>query len=139
MKDNVLFFMIPKAQVECVEDNFSVRQTLEKMEYHRYTAVPLIDQEGKYIGTISDGDLLWYIKEKGLSLEGSERVSILKVRRQRDIKPVSISNDMDDLVNLILEQNFVPIVDDLGHFIGIVTRRSVINFLVNESRCNKDK
>lgn len=137
--DNVLFFMIPKAQVEFISEDFSVRQALEKMEYHHYSSVPLLSKDGKYIGALSDGDLLWYIKERGLNLNNTERVSIMQVERARDIKAVSISNEMGNLSTLILDQNFVPIVDDLGHFIGIVTRRSVINYLMNEIKEDKKK
>ena len=139
MMDNVLFFMIPKAQVEFISEDFSVRQALEKMEYHHYSSVPLLSKDGKYIGALSDGDLLWYIKERGLNLNNTERVSIMQVERARDIKAVSISNEMGNLSTLILDQNFVPIVDDLGHFIGIVTRRSVINYLMNEIKEDKKK
>ena len=46
---NILFFLKPKSEVACVEDDYSVRQTLEKMDYHKYTAVPLLNRKGEYI------------------------------------------------------------------------------------------
>lgn len=63
---NVLFFLTPKSKVAYIYDDFTLRQTLEKMEYHRYSAVPLLTREGKYVGTITEGDLLWSIKNKWL-------------------------------------------------------------------------
>lgn len=129
---NVLFFLLPKANCAYIDESFSLRQTLEKMEYHHYSSIPLLSKDGKYIGTVSEGDLLWFIKDHDMSLLDSEKISIKDIKRQRDIKAISINNDMNDLVNLILNQNFVPIVDDNQTFIGIVRRSSVINYLVEQ-------
>ena len=35
---------------------------------------------------------------------------------------------MEDLVDKALNQNFVPVVDDRGVFIGIVKRKAIIQF-----------
>ena len=129
---NFLFFLLPKANCAYIDESFSLRQTLEKMEYHHYSSIPLLSKDGKYIGTVSEGDLLWFIKDHDMSLLDSEKISIKDIKRQRDIKAISINNDMNDLVNLILNQNFVPIVDDNQIFIGIVRRSSVINYLVEQ-------
>lgn len=40
-----------------------MRQVLEKMEYHRYTAVLILNKDGKYIGTITEGDFLELLGE----------------------------------------------------------------------------
>ena len=61
---NILFFLTPKEDVAHVEETDTMRQVLEKMEHHGYTAIPLLGVEGKYIGTITEGDLLWCIKEQ---------------------------------------------------------------------------
>ena len=41
---------------------------------------------------------------------------------------------MDDLVDVITDQNFVPVIDDQEKFIGIVTRKDVIRFYYDEYR-----
>ena len=115
---NVLFFLLPKSSVVYVEEDYSIRQTLEKMQFHHYSAVPLLSKNGKYIATISEGDLLWYLKDNRLDFEKTEKINICKVKPSREIKPISINNDMDSLINLISNQNFVPVNDDLGNFIG---------------------
>ncbi|MCZ4151926.1 hypothetical protein BZG21_46950, partial [Escherichia coli] len=45
-----------------------------------------------------------------------------------DIKPVSINANMEDLINLAKVQNFVPVVDDMERFIGIVRRSQIIEY-----------
>ena len=46
-----------------MEETDTLRQALEKMEHHGYAAVPLLSTEGKYLGTLTDGDVLWGLKE----------------------------------------------------------------------------
>lgn len=126
---NIIFFLLPKSQVAYVSTNNTIRQALEKMEHHRYSAVPVLDDEGKYFGTLSEGDLLWLFKNKGLTMERSEEIRIKDIKFERDIKSIHINKEMDELVDLIVNQNFVPVVDDLNTFIGIITRRQVISYL----------
>ena len=61
---NILFFLTPKEDVAHVDEDDTMRQVLEKMEHHGYTAIPLLSREGKYIGTITEGDLLWFLKDR---------------------------------------------------------------------------
>ena len=60
---NVLFFLKPKASVAYIYDNNTVRQGLEKMKHYGYTAIPVIDHEGRYVGTVTEGDFLWKLTE----------------------------------------------------------------------------
>ena len=40
---------------------------------------------------------------------------------------------MEDLLEKTLNQNFVPVVDDLNHFIGIITRKDVIQYFYKKN------
>ena len=127
---NILFFLTPKSDVAYIYADDTIRQALEKMEYHRYSAVPVLNRGGKYIGTITEGDLLWYIKEHGdLSVHRAEDVSIMEVPRNCDNEPVDVDVDMENLLNKAMNQNFVPIIDDRDRFIGIITRKALIQYL----------
>lgn len=128
--DNVLFFITPKSQTTYLTSDFSIRQALEKIKYHRYTSVPIIDKFGKYVGTITEGDLLWFIIENNiLDIKKLEEIKLSEVKRNRDNFAVNVSAKVSDLFSIITNQNFVPIVDDSNVFIGIITRKSVIKYL----------
>ena len=131
---NILFFLTPKSDVAYICDDDSLRQAIEKMENHRYSAIPIISQkDGTYLGTITAGDLLWFTKERlNLSVREAEDVSIMSVKRNRDNEPVDVDANMEDLINKVTNQNFVPVIDDRKRFIGIITRKDVIQYLVNE-------
>lgn len=130
---NILFFLTPKNNVAYIYDDFTLRQTLEKMERNRFSAVPIISRDGKYIGTITEGDLLWEIKNKyALNFKDSENLSIMAVPRRMDNMPVSAETDIEDLISKALNQNFVPVTDDRGIFIGLVTRKDVMRYFMEK-------
>jgi CBS domain-containing protein len=131
---NIAFFLLPKLEVVCLTMQFTLRQTLEKMEYHRYTAVPILNEAGNYIGTVTEGDLLWFFKNnQDLSFENAHRHSLAEVSLRMDIKTVRIDANMEDLIRLAKIQNFVPVVDDMDKFIGIVRRSDIIEYCAGTS------
>lgn len=125
----VAFFLIPKNDVVCLSTKTTLRQALERMERHRHAAVPLIDEAGCYVGTITEGDLLWKLKDApGMSLAEMEKITLKDITSRTINKPVRIDSRIVDLLSLASEQNFVPVVDDQGIFIGIVRRREIIEY-----------
>ncbi len=126
---NVLFFLTPKSEVAHLHDDWTLRQGMKNLERRVYPAIPLIDREGRYIGTITEGDILRVLKKRyDMNLRSAENVSILAVERKVDIQPVSAGATMEDLVRMAMNQNFVPVIDDKKIFIGIVTRKDIIRF-----------
>lgn len=129
---NILFYLTPKCECAYLVDTDSIRQAMEKMEAKRYTTIPLLNNNGAYVGTISEGDLLWNIKNNfDLDLHKAEHVRITEVARRRDYMPISINAKMEDLIGLAMKQNFVPVADDDGSFIGIVTRQEIMKYFYN--------
>ena len=131
----ILFFLTPKSEVAYVREDDTLRQALEKMEHHGYAAVPLLSEDGRYIGTITDGDVLWGLKHLHFpSLQQMEEIPVMELKRAHDNKPVHVSENMEGLLEKVTVQNFVPVVDDEKVFIGIVTRRDVIHYLAKEHK-----
>ena len=93
---NILFFLTPKVDVAYIYDTFSLRQVLEKMEYHKYSCIPVINEKGKYV-------------------------------------------DMEDLLDKAMRQNFVPVIDDQKNFIGIVTRRDIMQYICSSGTKEQQK
>ncbi|MCF6138607.1 CBS domain-containing protein [Pseudalkalibacillus berkeleyi] len=129
---NIGFYLLPKSEVKFLNPESTIRQALEKMSFHKYTSVPLVDEDGKYTGTLTEGDLLWKLKEDLDSDQDYEEViQSIKLkdvpRRVKNI-PISINANMVDLITLATDQNFIPITDDEGHFIGIIRRRDIIKY-----------
>lgn len=126
---NIAFFLVPKDDVIYLSPHHTMRQALERMEYHRYSAVPLVDDHGKYVGTITEGDLLWKLKHSPeIGFENTHKVQLKDVPQHMTIKPVRINQQMQDLITLATNQNFVPVLDDNEVFIGIIRRREIIDY-----------
>ncbi|CAM4006408.1 CBS domain-containing protein [Cohnella lubricantis] len=126
---NIAFFLLPKQEVVCLPESATLRQTLERMERHRYTAVPVLTDDGKYVGTVTEGDLLWFLKSRpDIGFDNAHRVQLSEVPFRVEIRPVQIEANMEDLITLAKTQNFVPVIDDMGSFIGIVRRSDIIDY-----------
>lgn len=126
---NIAFFLIPKEEVMYLNFNSTMRQAIEKLEYHSYTAIPLIDDEGRYAGTLTEGDLLWKIKSlQGFAFSILEQIKISSLKLRFTNRPVRIDAQIEALLSLVVSQNFVPVVDDHDCFIGIIRRREIIDF-----------
>ncbi|MDY5987601.1 CBS domain-containing protein [Sporofaciens sp. SGI.106] len=132
---SIMFFLKPKVEIAYIYDYHTVRQALEIMEYHKYSSVPILNREGKYVGSITEGDLLWGIKKLGImNIKGAESVSVMKIERRLDYQCVNAESNMVDLIDRAMEQNFVPVTDDQQNFIGIITRKDIIGYCYSELR-----
>ena len=131
---NILFFLQLKQQFIYIYDDYTIRQAMEKMEFHRYTSIPIINHEGDYVGTLSEGDILFEIKNhQDFSLKKSEDIKISDINRLRDNNPIDVNAAIDDLILKATTQNFVPVVDDRNKFIGIVTRKDIITYFLKKN------
>lgn len=132
MQENVFFFLKTKNEVKFLYDNISIKDGLALMRKHKYTAMPIIDKDGYYVGVISEGDFLWYLVDHpNMTSEEIEHMEIRELIRKDFTQPVKMDVSIPDLFQQSLKQNFVPVVDDRNVFIGIVTRQSIIQYLMH--------
>lgn len=134
---NILFFLTPKSDVAYIFEDETLRQTVEKMEHRKFSCIPLLSMDGRYTGTISEGDILWGIRRLNINstdLKEMENVSIMAIPRRATYKPVHADADMEDLLDRAINQNYVPVVDDQGYFIGIITRKEIIKYFYKEMK-----
>ena len=135
---NIAYFLLPKNRVAYLYDDYTFRQGLEKMRYHGSTATPVISRSGKYVGTISEGDFLWQILSNDAesrqirSMKDLEQLHIRDLLRGNNYPPVRITVSMEELLSNAMNQNFIPVVDDLGNFTGIVTRKDIIRYFAEQ-------
>lgn len=134
---NLLFFLTPKQDVTFIYQDFTLRQTLEKMERHRYASIPVLSRDGAYVGTITEGDLLWGIKNfADLSIEQAEAIPVSSIPHRHDYTPVPVTTTMDELVQTAFTQNFVPVIDDKQSFIGLIKRQDILRYYYERYQAN---
>lgn len=126
---NAIFLLTNKSDVSFLLEDNTVRQGLEKMRAHGYSALPVLSHDGEYVGTITEGDFLWHIiNTDNNNLHSQEEVSVLDIMRPNFTPAVRIDVKMNELLNCAKRQNFVPVVDDRNKFIGIITRKDIIAY-----------
>ena len=133
---NVAFFLTPRQNVTCINVGSTIRQALETMKSRGYTAVPVITDDNIYIGTLSEGDFLWSIVRmqrgeaapKEVDIRDLESIKIADILRKDRNPSVPVTASIEELLTRSMNQNFIPVTDDRGSLIGIVTRKTIIKY-----------
>ncbi|MBW7457132.1 CBS domain-containing protein [Paenibacillus sepulcri] len=122
-------FLFPKDKVAFITSSMSMKEAMDQLEHHHYSAIPIIDDDGKYIGTLSEGDLLWKLKNTpGLTFDNMQQVPVTEIKKRIHNECVSINAQMEDMLALAADQNFVPVVNNDRVFIGIIRRKDIIAY-----------
>ncbi|OPH57657.1 inosine-5-monophosphate dehydrogenase [Paenibacillus ferrarius] len=122
-------FLLPKDKVSFITSTSSMKEALEQLEQHYYTALPIVDENGKYVGTLSEGDLLWTMKNTpGLTFDNMDHIQVSNIEKHIRNESVSLHAHMEDMLALAADQNFVPVVDDDHLFVGIIRRKDIIEY-----------
>ncbi len=134
---NIASFLVPKVEVSYLRKDMTIRQGLEKLKRSGYAAIPVIDEEDRYVGAISEGDFLWNILEHNqflddITMKKLEYMTLGDIIQSGKVSPVCIDTDMEQLLGQAQMQNFVPVIDDRGIFIGIITRSDIIKYFVKK-------
>ena len=130
---NIVKIMTPKYSTACPQETSTVRQGLELMRSRGYTAIPVLNKDGRYLGSVTEGDFLRHMMQVGTTeLKEHEKYRVGSIFRPDFCPALDIQASETDVIDAVLQQNFVPIVDDRGCLCGIVTRRSVILYLAEK-------
>ncbi len=131
----IVSFLTPKTRTFFLNMNSTIRQALEKMDEHKFGVIPLIDDQGKYVTTVSEGDLLRFIKNNAnFNLQVAQTVRLSEVDKHRTYEALPIFATEQEVFEKAQWQNFVPIVDDRGMFIGIVTRQTLMEYFLKSKK-----
>lgn len=128
---NLFYLLKPKATVTYLYKTDTIRHGLEKMRSNGFTEIPVIDDNGEYIGSVKEGDFLWHMldnKNNGTA----EQYCVIDIVDEERNRPVKTDVTMNDLLLKVMDQNFVPVIDDRNVFIGIITRRDIIKYFYNK-------
>ena len=137
---NIAYFLLPKARTAYLYEDYTFRQGLEKMRHHGYKAIPVISRSGQYIGAVTEGDFLWHILsedgEEYHTMRDLEHLQIRDILKPDRYLPIRITVTMDELLESAMNQNFIPVVDDLDNYIGLVTRKEIMRYFSEQTYRN---
>ena len=128
--ETILSILTPKKMTFYLNEKSTIRQALEKFDAHKFSVVPLLDDDGKYVGTVSEGDILRFIKNNAdFDIKKAENTFIKDIEHYRPYVCLKIDSLLSEFFALSMEQNFIPVIDDRGMFIGIIKRKEIIKYL----------
>ncbi|MCR5348275.1 MAG: CBS domain-containing protein [Bacilli bacterium] len=126
---NLLSALIPKSEVATLDGNDTLRMAVEKMNHHRYAMIPVIGSQGHYLYSISTGDILFYLAEHDMTLREMEEVPLGSVPVYRPLMALPVTSGNEEVIEALMNQNYVPLVDERGIFVGILTRKKLFEAL----------
>ena len=130
---NIAKIMIPKVCTVFLRERQTVRQGWEITKRHGYTAIPVLNDDDQYVGTVNEGDFLRFVIDAGTTdVHHMEKHLVSELLRKDFCPPLGIDASIEQVIHSILRQNFVPIVDSRHALSGILTRRGVIRYLAEE-------
>ncbi|MDR0943140.1 MAG: CBS domain-containing protein [Ruminococcus sp.] len=121
---NILFLLQPKSEVALLSDTSSVGDAIKAFAEFRFSAIPVTNADGEYFGTVTATDFLSFV----LSGDSFDDKKVGEILDRSKNPPVRITAKLDDLLELVMDQNFVPVVDDRNCFMGIVTRKRIMRY-----------
>lgn len=123
--------MTNKDKVTCLYNDMSLKECYEKLLKSHFTMIPVLEKDSeRYLYSISSLDLLKAIMKTN-SIEEALNMPINSIEIERLIICAPIDSEVKDLIDLIANQNYVPLVSPKGEFKGIITRKKLIFHLKN--------
>jgi CBS domain-containing protein len=129
----------------------TVETVLKLLEEKHISGLPVVDEDGKVVGVVSEADLLFkerplrmplyltflggviYLEPLDKFLQQLKKTLGILVQDVMTLAPITITPDtpVPCAANLMLEKriNRLPVVDDKGKLIGIITRNDLLRAL----------
>jgi CBS domain-containing protein len=125
---NILHFLKPVYDVVLVYDDQPLDEALAVLTKHRYTSIPVISKDQRYVGTLTEGDILHFIIEDVKCYDRLNGFKVSDVKRHRDYEAVPSDALMPTLLGKASNENFVPVIDQNEKFVGIITRKTLLDY-----------
>lgn len=132
---NADHYLIPADVVANVQTDNNLYHAFLVLTKVKYSKIPVLDHGGHFEGLVS----LPLITEQMLGFDQLNTEILLQKRvcdvMETQVKTVHDVDDVEETLHLMIDNPFVPVVDEQQIFQGIVTRREFMksfNFLTHE-------
>jgi len=125
---NIIFLLKTKSELAYLYSDETFAAGMEKLLSSGYSAIPVIDREGGYVGSVREGDFLRRLAEGDSAPSALADLPIAQILRSDFIPAVQVDAQLGELLTMAQNQNFIPVVDGRGAFIGIVTRKDILQY-----------
>ena len=118
-------FLTPAENLAVLIDSHNADHAILLLSQMTYTRVPVVTDKKEFVGTIGLRDILAYQMEQELSQEAMADTDIVHMTK-KDVAAVAPDYTLTDVLHKLVDESFLPVVDEEGIFQGIITRKSIL-------------
>lgn len=127
-------FLTPAEKLAALIDSHNADHAILVLSQITYSRIPVVTYDRRFVGTIGLRDILAYQMEQGLTDEQMASTDIVHMTK-KDVAVVAPDYNITEVLHKLVDEPFLPVVDDEGMFKGIITRKSIlkaVNALLHE-------
>ncbi|MFS9038924.1 cyclic-di-AMP-binding protein CbpB [Streptococcus timonensis] len=127
-------FLTPAEKLAALIDSHNADHAILVLSQITYSRIPVVTYDRRFVGTIGLRDILAYQMEQGLTDEQMASTDIVHMTK-KDVAVVAPDYNITEVLHKLVDEPFLPVVDDEGMFQGIITRKSIlkaVNALLHE-------
>ena len=106
-----------------------------------YSKIPVLNKEQQLVGLISLSNVVSEMFDtESINLERLAKVQVSDVM-DKNVKATMLPFNIEKILNLLVDSNFIPVVDEKEKFLGIITRKEIlksVNHLAHELELKYD-
>ena len=123
--------MIPASDVAIVREDDSLVHAILVLSSSGYQTIPVLDDENRVRGLISISNIVTSTED--LSIFDEDKLAQIKVNKvMNQVVPILFDNyNLEDVLRLIINNNFICITHKNGYFLGIIPRKIILERFTN--------
>ena len=119
----------PAKRVSFLYNDITIGEAIAIMEKCHYSMIPVLERDSmRYLYSLSTGDILHRLIVE-MDPEKTLKESLAQIRLDRLILSCNEATEINEIIDLAGNQNYIPLVDGQGTFRGLLTRRAIIDYL----------
>lgn len=126
MLENKETFLIPAENVANVMCGNPLTHALLVLSQVKYSKIPVLDKGDRFVGLLSLADVVEKMLElKDVSMEELSTYTVADVM-EVGVDVIEENWDLEEVLHLLVDVSFLPVVDKNQMFKGIVTRKEIL-------------
>ena len=118
--------MIPAENVANVMKEHPLEHALLLLSQAGYSTIPVLDKEDHFVGLLSLNDIVKkMLGIDGIDTSNLEELTVADVMKT-DVAVMRPDAELEDILHLLVDASFLPVVDDNQRFKGIITRKEIL-------------
>ena len=131
MSKEIKSLIVPKKDVMIVRSKWNLEQALSKLMESGWSSVPVLNDNNKVEGIISKTLILEHARLETVPYYHDFQRKFVSESMRKDVPTLSEDTLLRYGIELLVDWPYLPVINQNKIFSGILTRRSVLEYLLN--------